>query len=149
MISGAPIISALVATHAPAFALLADRVYQDQAPQDVEFPCATFVCVFDDPQNHLRGRSSLKRQRWQLDVWSKSHAEADEVATAVQDALLTGDSGAVAAWLGEPTLWADFANQEFGVLAPISVVINSTQPEFERDSGLRRFVVDFTLWFYS
>ncbi|MFP1683340.1 DUF3168 domain-containing protein [Alloalcanivorax sp. C16-1] len=148
MISGAPLIRALLAIHAPAAALLAGRVFQDEAPQGVEFPCATFTCVFDDPQDHLRGRSSLKRQRWQLDVWTTTPADADQAATAVQAALAVRDPAAVAAWLEEPSVELDFLEQEYRRLAPYSVVMNETRPGHDRDSGLSRFMLDFTLWFY-
>lgn len=149
MISAAPLIRAIVAIHAPAAALLGERVFQDEAPQGVEFPCATFTCVFDDPQNHLRGRSELKRQRWQLDVWAQSPGEADQVATEVQAALARRDAGGVAVWLEESTIVFDFANQRYRRLAPYSVVMNETRPGHDRDSGLSRFMLDFTLWFYS
>ncbi len=82
-----PVYRTLVA--APAVVAIVDRrIYRhNAAPQDVRRPYVTWFLINAVPENHLSGTPPVDRMSFQVDCWHPTDAGAEELATAVRDAL--------------------------------------------------------------
>jgi hypothetical protein len=59
----------------------------DDAPQRVASPYVVWLVVSTNPENHLDGTPPVDEQTVRLDCWSDDAAEAQELATAVRNAI--------------------------------------------------------------
>ena len=81
-----PVRARLVAD-AGVSAVVQQRVYAHEVPQGVSYPCITFEHISTGEQQTLGAYQSRRRERWQIDVWSKSALERKSLADAVQAAM--------------------------------------------------------------
>lgn len=64
------------------------RVYRHgEAPQGVTAPYVTWFLVFGRPENCLDETPRIDAHSVQVDCWSDSDAEVEQLATAVRDAI--------------------------------------------------------------
>lgn len=100
--------------------LVGGRMYPDTAPDVVAFPCLTYQQVGG---NSLwfqeKAKPSHKHARLQFNVWSRSRAEANQIARQIEDRFMTGTFDAepfgelVALYEDKLKLYG--ARQDFGV----------------------------------
>lgn len=64
------------------------RVFRmGEAPQDSDKPYATWLLISGIPENTLSETPAIDRDSIQLDVWSRSDAECEEIAIAIRDRM--------------------------------------------------------------
>lgn len=59
----------------------------NSAPQDTPRPYITWFIVTGTPENHLSGLPPMDRMTVQVDCWADTDEQAEELATAVRDAI--------------------------------------------------------------
>jgi hypothetical protein len=81
-------------------ALVSSRVYLDKLPQSPTYPCVRVQQISEPEDYHLRGGSTMKRARIQVDAFARevsgvnAYALADTVASAIHgDEAGSGLSG--------------------------------------------------------
>lgn len=72
---------------APVTALVGTRVYWVDRPQTSALPSITLQTISDDRPQHMKGFTGLNPARVQVDCWSSSHAQANDMAEKVITAL--------------------------------------------------------------
>lgn len=102
-------------------ALVGQRVYPTQAPQDVVRPFIVYRLVAAVPQNQLSGTPGIDNRRVQIDCYAESYAAVKEILSAVRDELE----------------WADRCHCK-----------NENPVDFEPDTRLFRASADFSLWLH-
>jgi hypothetical protein len=68
-------------------AIVAQRVYQQEAPQDAADPYVVWAVVSGVPGNNLSDTPEYDDQRIQIDCWSDNQAQARQLGEAVRDAI--------------------------------------------------------------
>jgi len=96
------------------------KVYEGIRPQSSGVPALTFIVASRNPDEHLRGDSSLLNARVQVDAWAKHAKEAEQLANEAR-LLMLGSS----------------------VLQATTV---SGFDDFEEDTKLYRVSQDFSVW---
>lgn len=96
----AAICSALSANSTLA-ALIENRAYPDEAPQDCAYPCIVFTCIACTPVQSLAGDSGQDNHRWQFSCWAETFDEARAVGEALTTAM-AGSAQFIAVRIGGP-----------------------------------------------
>lgn len=79
---------AQLTTHAGLAALIADRAYPVQLPQDVALPAVTYLRVSDAPLLHRSGGApTYNRARFQVDAWATSYDGALALRKQIRAAM--------------------------------------------------------------
>lgn len=99
-------------------ALAGGQVYPDEAPPEVVAPYIVWNEVVSTPENTLDAPSAW-HTRLQVDVFAVTRLAADALAVQVMDAL---------------------------TVAPVKAIVVSQQRFTEDVVGLKRTVVDFSIW---
>ncbi|MDQ2139585.1 DUF3168 domain-containing protein [Alcaligenaceae bacterium B3P038] len=64
-----------------------NRAYPDVAPQNPSLPFIVYQQVGGQPANYVAGVPQYRNGRFQINVWSKSRAEAASIIRQVEDAV--------------------------------------------------------------
>lgn len=115
--------SRLIATPA-VVALLAQRIYQNRAPEQTEKPYAVFDRISTVRSLTHNGTSDLHTVRMQIDVYGTGADQARAAADAVTDAL-------------HPQKWVD------GDTTVQLCVLDNDQTSYFPDAQLHRVALDF------
>lgn len=67
---------------------VADRIYPDVIPQDVDIPAIAYRRSATDPVMGLNGFKNAARVQITIESWGRTRAEAELIANAVQSAML-------------------------------------------------------------
>lgn len=113
-------------------ALIGDRMYAREAPQDVALPYVVRTRVSDPGQHHLKGPSKIGRPRYQFDVLATSSESARAVSAALRAALdgYRGPLGGI----------------EYVLESLFDGEVDSYEPATDgSESGLFRQALDFTV----
>jgi len=81
-------LRAIIADDATVAAIVGAAVYVATAPQVTTPPYV--IAVRPDPAmiaRHLRGRSGLEREEWQIECWADDRVKSDALGAAVRAAL--------------------------------------------------------------
>lgn len=66
---------------------VSERVYPDDAPEDADFPFATYQQIGGQPLNYLDGVPQEEIGRFQVNVWSDDREQANAVLRQIRGAL--------------------------------------------------------------
>jgi Protein of unknown function (DUF3168) len=88
-------LTALLLGHAPLQATVGDRVHWLLQPRGVSgFPYLNLTVISDPRSYHMKGQSSLRQTRVQVDIWAETYTAAKAVAGVVTDeGFLSGFTG--------------------------------------------------------
>ena len=68
--------------------VIGTKVFPAIAPQGTELPYITYQIISNNADQHMSGASGLQETRIQLNCWSASYAEVQNLAEAVRESLL-------------------------------------------------------------
>ena len=77
----------LLTSNGAVAALVGDRVYPMQAPQDTAYPLIVFSTIVELRAPTLAGASGAVNPKIQVDCWAESNEDADSLSDAVRLAL--------------------------------------------------------------
>lgn len=110
---------------APVTALVATRVFPDLMPQETALPALVVTVISDVPESSLDGAQadSLANARVQVDAYSRTRAQAREVAEAVKNAmdLKTARSGGFDCWPASSRNLFDDRTQHYRITMDFNV----------------------------
>lgn len=101
--------------------LVSDRIYLIESDQSGVMPQIALSDVSDNPINALSGEATTINERIQIDVHSKSYAEAKNISDAIKTVM-------------------DAA----GAFSSIRL---STQKVKDLDTNIHRWIIDFSIWY--
>lgn len=100
--------------------LVGSRVYPDVGPDNAVTPYVTYQQVGGVPVNFLAGVPDKRNGRFQINVWSRTRAEAMGIIRQIEDAvrlsstlLATSEGGAVSVYEPDTKLYG--ARQDFSI----------------------------------
>ncbi len=109
-----------------------------QLPQNPVFPCCSYARISDVPlysQEHDSAQGTTRWARFQVDVWSKSDIEADQVADAIEAALQTFN------------LWLQPSSPFVLTSAPNTVLMRRDGIEPNTQPPIFREILDIKVWY--
>jgi hypothetical protein len=83
-------IATFLMNNATVSAIVEDRVYPNQTPRDVEYPCVTYFRVSSSPIGDMGGASGMVHARIQINSWAKgngAYIAAHGLADAIRDKI--------------------------------------------------------------
>lgn len=113
--------------HPGVTAEVGDRIYPQPLPQGVELPALTYTDVSNVGSLSMTGPDCMTRQRYQIDHWAATRAEARRVERVTRQAL----NGAHGVWPG-------------GVRVGV-VSRKNTWTQYEPDEPINRVITDYQI----
>jgi hypothetical protein len=68
-------------------ALVGDKIYPDITPQDVQYPFVVYTIINSLPVDFKDGQSNLEEINVQLDVYTKSYDDTQDLANKIRNRL--------------------------------------------------------------
>ena len=110
-------------------ALVGDRVYHEQLPESVTYPCIMYTRVSTAQDRQVTGISNMTQVQVQLDLMSLTTAEVKDLAVKVR-ALLNGLTGSMGSQAIHNCLLDNEIDSGF----------------FDGDNEQHRVIADYTIW---
>jgi hypothetical protein len=74
-------------TDSTILALVGDKIYPDIVPQDVQYPFVVYTIINSLPVDFKDGQSNLEEINVQLDVYTKSYDDTQDLANKIRNRL--------------------------------------------------------------